>query len=127
VLRWNGHSRELSGGDPDTTNNRMELMSVIEGLRALTRPVDVVVHVDSSYVEGAFTKGWIDAWRRNGWRTASKQPVKNRDLWEQLAAEVARHRVTWKRVKGHTGVRWNERADELAVIERDRAAARQHA
>jgi ribonuclease HI len=123
VLRWNGHLKELSGGDPQTTNNRMELMSVIEGLRALTRPVDVVVHVDSAYVEGAFTQGWIDRWRQNGWRTAGKQPVKNRDLWEALAEEVARHRVTWKRVAGHAGVELNERADRLAVLERDRAAA----
>jgi ribonuclease HI len=122
VLRWNGHVREISGGDPQTTNNRMELMSVIEGLKALTRPVDVVVHVDSAYVEGAFTQGWIERWRTNGWRTADKKPVKNQDLWEQLAKEVERHRVTWKRVRGHAGVEWNERADALAVAERDRAA-----
>ena len=123
ILRWNGHVKEVSGGEPQTTNNRMELMSVIEGLRALTRPVDVVVHVDSAYVESAFTQGWIDRWRQNGWRTAGKQPVKNRDLWEALAEEVGRHRVTWRRVAGHSGVELNERADRLAVIERDRAAA----
>ena len=122
VLRWNEHVREISGGDPQTTNNRMELTSVIEGLKALTRPVDVVVHVDSAYVEGAFTQGWIERWRQNGWRTADKKPVKNQDLWEQLAEQVERHRVTWKRVRGHAGVEWNERADELAVAERDRAA-----
>jgi ribonuclease HI len=122
VLRWNGHSRELSGGDPSTTNNRMELTSVIEGLRALKRPVDVVVHVDSAYVESAFNQGWIERWRRNGWRTSDRKPVKNRDLWEQLAEQVERHRVTWKRVRGHAGVEWNERADQLAVAERDRAA-----
>jgi ribonuclease HI len=115
VLRLGDHVRELSGGDPQTTNNRMELTAVLEGLRALTRPVDVVIHVDSSYVERAFTQGWLETWRRNGWRTAGKQPVKNRDLWEQLAAEVERHRVTWKRVKGHSGVEMNERADALAV------------
>lgn len=115
VLRLGDHVRELSGGDPQTTNNRMELTAVLEGLRALTRPVDVAVHVDSSYVERAFTQGWLEGWRRNGWRTAGKQPVKNRDLWEQLADEVARHRVTWKRVKGHSGVELNERADALAV------------
>jgi ribonuclease HI len=123
ILRWNGHVKELSGGEPQTTNNRMELMSVIQGLRAITRPMDVVVHVDSAYVESAFTQGWIDRWRQNGWRTAGKQPVKNRDLWEALAEEVARHRVTWRRVAGHAGVELNERADRLAVIERDRAAA----
>lgn len=122
ILRWNGHVREISGGDPQTTNNRMELMSVIEGLKALTKQVDVVVHVDSAYVEGAFGQGWIDRWRRNGWRTADRKPVKNQDLWEQLAEQVERHRVTWKRVRGHAGVEWNERADELAVAERDRAA-----
>src|SRR5690349_21802676 len=122
ILRWNGHVKEVSGGEPQTTNNRMELMSVIEGLRALTRPVDVVVHVDSAYVESAFTQGWIDRWRQNGWRTAGKQPVKNRDLWEALAEEVARHRVTWRRVAGHSGVELNERADRPAVIQRDLAA-----
>jgi ribonuclease HI len=100
----------------------MELLSVIEGLKALTKPVDVVVHLDSAYVEGAFTQGWMERWRRNGWRTADKKPVKNQDLWEQLADQVERHRVTWKRVRGHAGVEWNERADELAVAERDRAA-----
>ncbi len=115
VLRLGDRVRELSGGDPQTTNNRMELTAVLEGLRALTRPVEVVIHVDSSYVERAFTQGWLEDWRRNGWRTAGKQPVKNRDLWEQLAAEVERHRVTWKRVKGHSGVELNERADALAV------------
>jgi ribonuclease HI len=123
VLRWNGHLKELAGGDPQTTNNRMELTAVIEGLRALSRPVEVVVHVDSAYVEGGFTQGWVDRWRANGWRTADKKPVKNRDLWEQLDAEVARHTVTWKRVRGHAGVEWNERADVLAVAQRDLAAA----
>ncbi|MGN6380403.1 MAG: ribonuclease HI [Gaiellales bacterium] len=122
VLRWNGHLKELSGGDPVTTNNRMELTSVIEGLKALTRPVDVVVHVDSAYVESAFTLGWLERWQQNGWRTSDKKPVKNRDLWEQLAEQVDRHRVTWKRVRGHAGVEWNERADQLAVEQRDRAA-----
>ena len=122
ILRWNGNERELSGGEADTTNNRMELMSVIMGLAAITRPMDVVVHTDSSYVEQAFTRGWLEQWRRNGWRTAAKQPVKNQDLWERLADEAARHRVTFRRVKGHDGVVLNERADELAVAERDRHA-----
>ena len=81
ILRKGEHVKELSGGEPVTTNNRMELRSVIEGLRALKRPVDVHIHVDSTYVESAFTKGWIESWQRNGWRTAAKQPVKNRDLW----------------------------------------------
>ncbi len=122
ILRKGDRVKELSGGEPQTTNNRMELQSVIEGLRALNRPVDVVVHLDSSYVESAFTKGWIDTWRANGWRTAGKQPVKNQDLWEQLIAEVAKHQVSWTLVKGHDGVELNERADELAVAARDLAA-----
>ena len=95
---------------------------MIMGLAAITRPMDVVVHTDSSYVEQAFTRGWLEQWRRNGWRTAAKQPVKNQDLWERLADEAARHRVTFRRVKGHDGVVLNERADELAVAERDRYA-----
>jgi len=123
ILRWNGHTRELAGGDPHTTNNRMELTAVLEGLRALTRPVDVLVHVDSAYVEQGFTQGWVDRWRATGWRTAGKQPVKNQDLWEQLAVEVARHGVTWKRVRGHAGVELNERADALAVEQCRLAAA----
>jgi len=124
ILRWNGHERELSGGEADTTNNRMELMSVIMGLAAITRPMDVIIHTDSAYVEQAFTRGWLDAWRRNGWRTAAKQPVKNQDLWERLYEEASRHQVEFKRVAGHAGVELNERADQLAVIERDRYAAR---
>ena len=94
ILRKGDRVKELAGGDPQTTNNRMELQSVIEGLRALNRqPVDVIVHLDSSYVASPFTKGWIDTWRANGWRTSGKQPVKNQDLWEQLIAEVAKHRA----------------------------------
>jgi ribonuclease HI len=123
ILRWNGHERELSGGEADTTNNRMELMSVIMGLAAITRPMDVRIHTDSSYVEQAFTKGWLEGWRRNGWRTAGKQPVKNQDLWERLWEEAARHQVSFTRVRGHAGVVLNERADQLAVAERDRYAA----
>jgi ribonuclease HI len=122
ILRWNGHERELSGGERLTTNNRMELQSVIEGLAAISRPMDVIVHTDSSYVEQAFTRGWLKGWQRNGWRTASKQPVKNQDLWERLAEEAARHRVEFRRVKGHAGVELNERADQLAVAARDRQA-----
>ena len=124
ILRWNGHERELSGGEADTTNNRMELMSVIMGLAAITRPMDVIIHTDSSYVEQAFTRGWLDTWRRNGWRTAARQPVKNQDLWERLYEEASHHKVAFERVAGHAGVELNERADQLAVIERDRYAAR---
>jgi ribonuclease HI len=123
VLCCRGVQRELSGGDPATTNNRMEMTAVLQGLRALTRPVAVTVVVDSAYVEQAFTQGWIDRWRRNGWRTSAREPVKNRDLWEQLAVEVNRHRVRWRRVKGHAGNGLNDLADRLAVEARDRAAA----
>jgi ribonuclease HI len=106
---------ELSGGDPATTNNRMELQAVIEGLRALTRPSTVAVHIDSSYVMDAIVKRWYDGWRARGWRTAGKQPVKNRELWEALLAALEPHTVTWRKVRGHAGVELNERCDELAV------------
>ena len=122
ILIWNDHERELSGGEADTTNNRMELMSVIMGLAAITRPMDVVINTDSAYVEQAFSKGWLELWQRNGWRTAARQAVKNQDLWQRLAEEAARHNVSFQRVRGHTGVELNERADQLAVAERDRYA-----
>lgn len=107
--------RELSGGDPATTNNRMELQAVVEGLRALRRPSSVTVHIDSAYVMDAIVKRWIDGWQRRGWRTAAKEPVKNRELWEALLEALAPHDVTWRRVRGHAGVELNERCDELAV------------
>ena len=116
-------TRELSGGEPESTNNRMELMAVLEGLRALTRPATVCVHLDSTYVMKAFTEGWLVAWRRRDWRTAAKKPVANRDLWERLEAAVAAHEVTWVQIKGHAGVEYNERADALAVAARERIAA----
>lgn len=110
----------LSGGEPRTTNNRMELTGVVRGLEALRRPCRVRIHVDSSYVKNAFTNGWIARWQRNGWMTAEKQPVKNRELWTELAAEVARHEIEWVKVAGHAGVELNERVDQLACAERDR-------
>ena len=113
LIRMGAREKEVSGGDPLTTNNRMELTAVIEGLRALTKPCDVVLHVDSTYVMNGVTK-WIAGWKRNGWRTGDKKPVKNQELWEALDAEVARHTVTWVWVKGHAGDPGNERADELA-------------
>jgi ribonuclease HI len=106
---------ELSDGVPATTNNRMELQAVIEGLRALERPSAVIVHTDSAYVMDAVTKRWHVRWRARGWLTADKQPVKNRELWEELLALVEGHAVTWQKVKGHAGVELNERCDELAV------------
>jgi ribonuclease HI len=106
---------ELSGGEPATTNNRMEMQAVISGLQALERPTQLTVHIDSSYVMDAIVKAWHVGWVKRGWRTAAKQPVKNRELWEELLALVARHTITWHKVKGHAGVHLNERCDELAV------------
>jgi ribonuclease HI len=120
LLRTGEHERVLSGGEPATTNNRMEITGVLRGLSALTRPCRVRVHVDSSYVKNAFTNGWTSRWRRNGWMTSDKRPVKNRDLWEELLLEVARHEIQWVKVAGHAGVELNERVDRLACAERDR-------
>lgn len=105
--------KELCGGEPATTNNRMELIAAIEALRALPRPSLVELHTDSTYVRDGITK-WIHNWKRNGWRTAAKQPVKNAELWQQLEAECGRHEVHWKWLKGHAGHDGNERADMLA-------------
>lgn len=113
VLRWRGQEKELFGGEPATTNNRMELTAAIEGLRALQRPSVVVVTTDSSYVKNGITS-WIANWKRRGWTTADRKPVKNVDLWQALDAEVDRHEVRWEWVKGHAGHPENERADELA-------------
>ena len=107
--------RELCGGAPATTNNRMELQAVIEGLRALQQPSAVTVYIDSTYVMDAIAKRWYVSWVARGWRTAAKQPVKNRELWEALLEVLELHTVTWKKVKGHAGVALNERCDELAV------------
>lgn len=113
LLRSNGHEKELFGGEELTTNNRMELQAVIEALRALKEPCRVTLHVDSQYVMNGITK-WITGWKRNGWRTASKKPVKNEDLWRALDEKVARHDVRWVWVRGHAGDPGNERADTLA-------------
>ncbi|MGF1501523.1 MAG: ribonuclease HI [Paracoccaceae bacterium] len=109
-------SRELSGGEADTTNNRMELMAAIAALETLSRPSDITVVTDSSYLRDGIT-AWIHGWKRNGWKTAAKKPVKNEDLWRRLDAAEARHRVTWEWVKGHAGHPQNERADALARAE----------
>ena len=122
LLRTGSHERVLSGGEALTTNNRMELTGVVRGLRALTRPCVVRVHLDSSYVKNAFTNGWLTRWQGNGWATRDKQPVKNRELWLELLEEVARHEVEWVKVAGHAGVELNERVDGLACAERDRQA-----
>jgi ribonuclease HI len=122
LLRMGTNERVLSGGEQLTTNNRMELTGVVQGLRALTRPCVVRVHIDSSYVMNAFRQGWLARWERNGWATRDKRPVKNRELWLELQAEVARHQVEWVKVAGHAGVELNERVDRLACTERDRHA-----
>lgn len=112
-MRSGSHERELFGGDPATTNNRMELTAVIEGLNALTRPCRVVLHVDSNYVKNGIEQ-WLAGWKRNGWRTAAKKPVKNADLWRQLDTATQRHQVSWRWVRGHSGDPGNEHADALA-------------
>ncbi len=114
VLIYGEHRKELSGGETETTNNRMELTAAIEALNALKRPQRVELHTDSQYVRQGITE-WIDGWKRNGWRTAQKKPVKNADLWQALDLARERHDVTWKWVKGHAGDEGNERADELAT------------
>ncbi|MEQ8806083.1 MAG: ribonuclease HI [Rhodospirillales bacterium] len=113
LLRWRDHEKELSGGEAQTTNNRMELMAAIQGLESLTRPSKVRLVTDSTYVKDGITK-WIHGWKRNGWKTAAKKPVKNEDLWRRLDAALASHEVDWQWVKGHAGHAENERADELA-------------
>ena len=113
LLRYGDAEKELFGGEHDTTNNRMELMAVIKGLEALNRASSVTVTTDSKYVKNGITE-WIHNWKRNGWKTAAKKPVKNEDLWRELDDMVAKHQVTWHWVKGHAGHEENERADELA-------------
>ena len=113
VLRYQGNLKTLNGFDPETTNNRMELTAVIEGLRALSRSCDIELHTDSKYVMQGVNE-WLSNWKSNGWKTAAKKPVKNVDLWQQLDNEVARHQIDWNWVKGHSGVEDNEFADQLA-------------
>jgi ribonuclease HI len=118
AMQW-----ELSDGASETTNNRMELMAVITGLRALPAPARVCVFTDSTYVKKNFGD-WLERWQSNGWRTAEGRPVKNRDLWEELSTEVARREVKWVQIPGHAGVPLNERADQLACAQRDAYAKR---
>lgn len=113
VLRFRDNEKHLYGGEPDTTNNRMELLAVIEALRALKRPCQVAITTDSQYVKQGMTS-WILGWKRNGWRTSNKGPVKNQDLWQALDALVVQHQVQWHWVKGHSGHPENELADQLA-------------
>jgi ribonuclease HI len=113
LIRMGPHEKEISGGEAHTTNNRMELLAAIRGLEALTRPCHVTLVTDSAYVKNGITQ-WIHGWKRNGWRTADKKPVKNADLWQELIDASARHRIEWTWVKGHAGDPDNERADRLA-------------
>lgn len=113
ILRYGGHEKELKGGEERTTNNRMELMAAISALEALKKPSHVDLHTDSEYVKNGIT-AWIHNWKRNGWRTADKKPVKNAELWQRLEQSLEHHDVKWHWVKGHAGHPENERADELA-------------
>ena len=113
LLRYGDVEKTLHGGEPDTTNNRMELMAAIRGLEALSRSCEVVLTTDSQYVRQGITS-WLEGWKRKGWKTASKQPVKNQDLWQLLDQQASRHKVDWQWVKGHSGHRENEIADQLA-------------
>jgi ribonuclease HI len=113
LLRMGKHEKELSGSAPDTTNNRMEMTAVIEALNALIEPCAITLHTDSRYVVDGMTK-WVDGWQKKGWINASKQPVRNADLWHELIAATARHKVQWEWVRGHNGHPENERVDKLA-------------
>jgi len=113
ILRYGDHEKELNGGESETTNNRMEMMAVIEALSALKKTCDIDIYTDSTYVKDGVTK-WMDGWKAKEWKTASKKPVKNKDLWERIDQEIKRHTIVWYWVKGHAGHPDNERADELA-------------
>jgi ribonuclease HI len=112
-----GHKRELSGGEPNTTNNRMELMAVIRSLQLLTRPCEVDLYSDSAYVVNAFNENWIEGWQRKGWVNSAKHPVANKDLWLELIEQCNIHKVNFIKVKGHADNEFNNRCDELAVAE----------
>lgn len=114
VLQYNGHVKQLKGGQAQTTNNRMELTAAIEALNSLKRACTVELHTDSKYVKDGLT-GWIHGWKKNGWKTAAKKPVKNVELWQALDEAVQRHKINWHWVKGHAGDEMNELADQLAT------------
>ncbi len=119
ILRWGQHYKELSGFVAETTNNQMELMAVIKGLEALSRPCRVEVYSDSKYLRDGMTS-WLTQWKKNGWRTAAKKPVKNQELWQSIDALAQKHQVTWHWVKGHAGHAENERCDALANLAMDK-------
>ncbi len=113
VLLYKDHKKEISGANKDTTNNRMELTAVIESLKNVKKSIPLKIYTDSKYVMDGITK-WINSWKKNGWRTADKKPVKNSDLWQELDIECQKHQISWHWVKGHSGDKYNEIADELA-------------
>ena len=121
LLLSGSHKKEIYGSDPDTTNNRMEIMAVIGALRSLKKPCTVIVYTDSIYVKKGITE-WIHNWKKNNWRNAQKKPVKNADLWQMLEPLLHGHKISWKWVKGHAGNKGNERADELANRGADEAS-----
>ncbi len=120
ILSYRDRNKKLSGFDPQTTNNRMELTAAIEGLRALSRACDIELNTDSKYVLQGISE-WIESWKSNGWKTAAKKPVKNVDLWQSLDEQVKKHRINWHWVKGHAGIEGNEMADQLANVAIDLA------
>ncbi|MEX0680088.1 MAG: ribonuclease HI [Balneolales bacterium] len=115
LLQWQGKEKTLSGGEPDTTNNRMELTAVVQALNSLKKPCSVAIHSDSALIINAFTQGWVENWLRRGWKKSDKKPVENRDLWEQLLKAMNPHDVTWIKVRGHADDKRNNRVDRLAV------------
>lgn len=115
ILQWKGREKKISGGEAHTTNNRMEMRAIIEGLKALRKPCRVTICSDSALIVNAFKQGWIDGWQKRGWKKADKKPVENRDLWEEMLKAMDDHRVTWKKVKGHADDATNIRVDKLAV------------
>ncbi|WP_234570535.1 ribonuclease HI [Rhodohalobacter sp. 614A] len=115
LLLWQGKEKEMTGGSPDTTNNRMEMMAVIEGLKALKKPCHVKIHSDSALIVNTFKKGWIQNWIKRGWKKSDKKPVENRDLWEKMLKAMEPHTIEWVKVKGHADNMLNNRVDRLAV------------
>lgn len=127
ILRYKEHEKELSGGEPDTTNNRMELTAVLKGLKALKEPCDVMLMSDSKYVCDAVMKGWLETWKSNGWKKSNKKPVLNVDLWEPVSELLEQHRVQFVWTKGHAGCPENERCDALAVAAAQKIASQKNA
>lgn len=115
ILIYNGIEKEICGGEKDTTNNRMEIFAVIKGLESLKEACEVTIYSDSQYVVGAINDGWLDGWKANGWKTSSKSPVKNQDLWQRLCVLIEKHKTEFVKVKGHSDNEYNNRCDILAV------------